>query len=254
MKFNGLRTSNESDAELASVVVLPQYTQLPAMACPDVTPPFGPPFCGQYELDVNGTSTWFYDAEAVPTSVKMRPGVTDRVYVSTLVGALWTAPVAQVVEITIDANGDFVEDTIVEVAGGFHAVADFDFHGTDYLLVLETNPGSPMVPFSGRLTGVDLVTGETEIWAQDELTAPTGILVDGDTVYITNDTYSAGDDQCMGHVIKAYFTAGEDKTGFPSVNPVDNPTSAPSMAGPTLGGVAQLVLSVLACIVTFTQI
>jgi hypothetical protein len=155
--------------------------------------------------------------------------------VSTLVGALWTSPVAQIMEVGVDENGDFVEDTLVEVAGGFHAIGDFDFYGTDYLLVLELNPGSPFIPFSGRLTKVDLMTGETTVLAESELVAPSGIVVDGDMVYITNNTYAeegmGTSSRCQGHVIMAsLMTDGEHgEEGTPTASPV---AEAPTVGTP----------------------
>lgn len=240
MKYDDLGILDGEVAEPASVLVIPNYEGLPAIPCDGVTPPMGPPFCGQYQLDVNGTATWFYDVEPVPTSVKTRPGVTDKLYISTLVGALWNYPSAQVLEVSVDENGDFINGTIVEVAGDFYAVGDFAFYGTDILLVLELSPGVPTIPFSGRLTQVDLQSGEKTVLAEAELTYPSGIVVDGDMVYITNNTYAGGveiSQQCQGHVIMADLRQAGGADGTPTISPMETPTEPPTTESPTVSPV-----------------
>jgi hypothetical protein len=209
MKYEDLNIVDGTPvAKPTSVFVLPQYTALPALPlegpCAGVTPPMGPPFCGQYQ-DSNGD--WLYDVEAVPTSLRTRPGVKGKVYISTLVGAIWNFPTAQIVEVGVNRNGDFIDGTMQVVADDFNAIGDFAFYGKNKLMVLELNPGTPTISFSGRLTQVNLKTGDKTILAEKELVSPAGIAIDGDMLYITNNTYIPGqgptDLQCKGHVIMA---------------------------------------------------
>lgn len=187
--------------EPSSVLVIPMYSNILAVPndrpgpCTDVNPPFGPPWCGQYEI--NGT--WFYSTEPAPTAAHLRPGYDDKVYISTLAGVLWTEPVAQVLEYDLNENGYPVGEGRA-IADGFWAIVDFVFFGEDTLFVLELNPAG-FVPFSGgRLTKVDLQEGTMQIVAEsDQLYNPTGIVIEDDMIYINNNTLVP----CDGHILKA---------------------------------------------------
>ena len=211
--------------EPASVLVLPKYTGIVAIPndqpgpCMGVSPPMGPPFCGMYE--VNGT--WLYDTEPSPTAAYMRPGVPDKIYVSTLTGVLWTQPLAQILEFDLDDDDNPIGEG-TEVAGGFWAIVDFAFHDENTLYVVELKPAG-FVPFEGgRLTKVNLEDGTSEIVAEsDQLFNPTGIAIEGDMVYITNNTLVP----CNGHIISASLARISDGTSanFPEETSPDEETS-----------------------------
>jgi hypothetical protein len=173
--------------------------------------------------------TWVYDTEPVPTSVHMRPGFADKIYVSTLPGILWTEPKAEVIEYNLDENGNPAGDESgnpvgTAIAGPFYTVADFAFHGENVLYVLEMNPGG-FVPYLGQLTKVNLVDGTSEIVAEsDQLVAPTGIYIDGDMMYITNNTLVP----CDGHVLVANLAET-----LPAPTPVALTPTAPMPTAPT---------------------
>ena len=210
MTYDAL-TDAEAPQKPVSVLVLPMYTGIAAIPndqpgpCMGVSPPRGPPFCGMYEI--NGT--WFYDTEPSPTAAYMRPGVSDKIYVSTLTGVLWTQPLAQILAFDLDGDGNPTGDG-TEVAGGFWAVVDFAFHDENTLYVVELKPAG-FVPFEGgRLTKVRLEDGTSEIVAEsDQLFNPTGIAIEEDILYITNNTLVP----CDGHVIMARLGPPGDPDG-----------------------------------------
>merc|ERR1711964_204106 len=96
------------------------------------------------------------------------------------------------------------------IASGFWAIVDFEFQGADTMYVLEANPNNiPFIPFSGRLTRVDMTTNTREVVAEASLSVPSGLAIEGDTIYISNNTYNTPTNlkECVGEVISASTAA-----------------------------------------------
>ena len=195
--------NNVSLTEPVSAMVIPRFTGITAAGpplCEGITPPYGPPFCGTYQED----GVWKYDTESVPTAIRARPEHPDKIYVSTLVGAIWNEPVATIYEIQLDKNGIPIDQT--PITNMFYGIIDFGFYDENTIYVLEA-PLSPYMPFvGGRLTRVNLKDGTRSIVAGDEtLTNPSGVLIDGDKIYVTNNTFNLNgvDANCDGHILVA---------------------------------------------------
>jgi len=199
---NDIVTYDMTSNQVLGAYVIPMITGLAGLPnssgpCVNVTPPYGPPFCGQTQ-DTDGT--WIYSTESVPVAVRMRPGINDAIYVAQLGGALWTEAVASIFEITL--NGSGIPTNHSSAAAGFYAIVDFDFYDANTMYVLESNPGSPYVPFSGRLTRVNMTDATQEVVAEGDLVYPSGVAIDGDTLFISNATYDF-ESPCMGEIIFA---------------------------------------------------
>ncbi|KAL7580558.1 hypothetical protein ACA910_003682 [Epithemia clementina (nom. ined.)] len=236
-----------------AVLVMENYKGLKALKegtdfgfCAGVTPPFGPPFCGQYQDETTGE--WLMDVQNVPTAVRLRPNHFHKIYVSSLTGFPWSEPVAQIWEYTLDRHGYPLPESKRVVPGGpYWTVADFVFADEDTLYVLETNPGAPFIPFAGHLTKVTLATRKpptshhhhnnnnnnnnghyyheeyahsvvpVQIRSSDPaipgmLVAPSGIEVYQNHLYITDSTYnpSGPDGTCEGRVLVARLPTSHD--------------------------------------------
>eukprot|EP00812_Abedinium_dasypus_P005665 NODE_1712_length_1077_cov_381.676125.p1 GENE.NODE_1712_length_1077_cov_381.676125~~NODE_1712_length_1077_cov_381.676125.p1 ORF type:complete len:294 (+),score=29.73 NODE_1712_length_1077_cov_381.676125:3-884(+) len=210
---NDIVTYDMTTKQVLDAYVIPQITGVTAITtatdygmCTNITPPYGPPYCGQTQ-DTN--NTWIYSTESVPVSVRMRPGIDDTIYVARLAGAMWNEAVASILEITLD--GDGIPTSHNSVATGFYAIVDFEFYDANTMYVLESNPGSPYIPFSGRLTCVNMTDATQEVVAEGDLSSPSGIAIDGDTVFISNATYDFAT-PCTGEIIYANLGTTEADT------------------------------------------
>lgn len=214
---NGVKESGKDPF----VLVLKKYTGLKAITkatdtfgfCTGVNPPMGPPFCGQYQ-DKNGT--WLYDTQPVPTAIHKRPGhrYRNKIYVSTLSGAIWLEPVAQIYEYTLNKYGYPMAKSARIVPGGpYWTVTDFVFANSHTLYVVETNPGVPFVPFSGRLSKVTFRKSgggahvSRRSGGKNNITQPTGIAIHRNKLYMTDRTFnpSAESGTCDGRILVASF-------------------------------------------------
>jgi hypothetical protein len=101
-------------------------------------------------------------------------------------------------------NGIPQNDTLKAITGGFWAVIDFDFY-EDGMLVLETNPGG-FVPFDGRLSRVVVDSNgsimKREIITED-LYQPVSMIILEDNIYLSNNTFNMGIDDCNGQILRA---------------------------------------------------
>lgn len=199
-----------SATEPSRVMTFPKFEGLDALSigpCTAVTPPYGPPFCGTYNIDGN----WYYDVESVPTSVYKRPKYPNKIYVSTLAGAIWNNAVAVIYEIDLDEDGYPIEDSMTQVGDStFYAIVDMAFYGQKNLYVLESMLG--FTPFiGGRLSKINMDDGTTTIVETDGMIYnPSGIVIDKNTIYISNNTHSGA--SCDGHIISGILPKRKKST------------------------------------------
>lgn len=73
--------------------------------------------------------------------------------------------------------------------------------------MLETNPGG-FIPFDGRLSRVSVdSTGSIrnrEVITED-LYQPVSLIVHDDTLYVSNNTFNMGIDDCNGQILRAHL-------------------------------------------------
>ncbi len=189
------------------VVVLPKIDNVPAVVpnprggpCTDVVPPDGPSYCGQYK-DTQGN--WLYSADPVPTAVRVNPKEPNRLYVAYLGGAIWNEPVSGIFYMDL-VDGIPQNDTLKAITGHLWAVIDFDFY-EDSIFVLETIPGG-FLPFGGRLSQI-VVDSDGSILKRtiitEDLYQPVSMIVHGDTIFVSNNTFNSGIDDCNGQILSA---------------------------------------------------
>jgi hypothetical protein len=210
--YTYLNVTTAGTAKPDSVIVLPKVEDIPAVVpdsrggpCNGVEPPpNGPAYCGQYN---NSEGKWLYRTGAVPTAVRVNPMEPNKLYVSYLGGGpMWNEPVSGIFSMDL-VNGIPQNDTLNVMIKGFYAVIDFGFYGND-LFVLETNPSpSSSAPFDGRLSRVsfdsDGMTNMTQKVIPVDLFQPVGMMIHEDTLFVSNNTFNMGMDDCNGQILKA---------------------------------------------------
>ena len=207
-------------AQPSFVLLIPKVKGIPALEvnprggpCNSVQPPRGPPFCGQYQ-DENGV--WLYDANPVPTAVRVQD---NKIYISYLAGALWSSPVSNIWTMELDSFGLPRNDTMTMLLppDTFWAIIDFHFVSDDQLYILETKPGGFSIPFDGRLSSVKILKNETvevKVLSED-MVRPAGMGVEDGHIYVSNNAYNGGRDDCNGEILKGRLPP-PDTTEFES--------------------------------------
>ena len=205
--YTYLNVESAGTDEPDSVILLPKIENIPAVEpnprggpCKGEVPPLGPSYCGQYQDD---EGNWLYSANPVPTAVRVNPKEPNRLYVAYLSGSYWNEPVSGIFYMDL-VGGIPQNSTIKSIRGDFWAVIDFDFY-EDSIFVLETNPGG-FVPFGGRLSQVKLDSNgsiASRVTITEDLYEPVGMIIHDDMIYVSNNTFNGGFDDCNGHILSA---------------------------------------------------
>jgi hypothetical protein len=209
--YTYLNVTTAGTAKPDSVIVLPRIDDIPAVqqgprggSCNNVElpAPNDQAHCGQYN---NSKGDWLYSTGAVPTAVRVNPMEPDRLYVSYLGGGPeWNEPVSGIFYMDL-VDGIPQNDTLKMIKGHFFAVIDFGFYQNE-LIVLETNPNGS-APFNGRLSRValdsDAMTYTMPVVITVDLFHPVGLFIHEDTLFVSNNTFNRGMDDCNGQILKA---------------------------------------------------